>query len=123
MNTAQYSLMNFINFMYFIMCYFINSIINKHIRTAMIFYSNYLRIVKIILFVNLYYSINVSHHYLLLTVLLFNICFCFFVFRQHEICLQLRDTQNAEYLGEIYLDVTLTPQSREEREQVIIIDI
>ncbi|XP_029343015.1 multiple C2 and transmembrane domain-containing protein isoform X2 [Acyrthosiphon pisum] len=37
--------------------------------------------------------------------------------KQHEICLQLRDTQNAEYLGEIYLDVTLTPQSREEREQ------
>jgi len=38
-------------------------------------------------------------------------------------CLQLRDTQNAEYLGEIYLDVTLTPQSREEREQVIVINI
>ncbi|VVC24173.1 Hypothetical protein CINCED_3A007544 [Cinara cedri] len=38
--------------------------------------------------------------------------------KQHELCLQLRDTQNAEYLGEIYLDVTLTPQSREEREQV-----
>lgn len=41
-----------------------------------------------------------------------------FFFRQHELCLQLRDTQNAEYLGEIYLDITLTPQSREEREQV-----
>ncbi|XP_025425766.1 multiple C2 and transmembrane domain-containing protein [Sipha flava] len=37
--------------------------------------------------------------------------------KQHELCLQLRDTQNAEYLGEIFLDVTLTPQSREEREQ------
>lgn len=106
----------------FMMCYFITSIVNKHIRTAMIIYSNYSKIVKIILFVNLYYSINVSHQYLLLTVLLFNICFGFFVFRQHEICLQLRDTQNAEYLGEIYLDIILTPQSREEREQVMIID-
>lgn len=42
----------------------------------------------------------------------------FYFSRQHDLCLQLRDTQNAEYLGEIYLDVTLTPQSREEREQV-----
>lgn len=39
-------------------------------------------------------------------------------YRQHELCLQLRDTQNSEYLGELYLDVTLTPQTREEREQV-----
>jgi len=44
--------------------------------------------------------------------------FLYFI-RQHELCLQLRDTQNSEYLGELYLDVTLTPQSREEREQVI----
>lgn len=41
-----------------------------------------------------------------------------YFFRQHELCLQLRDTQNSEYLGELYLDVTLTPQSREERELV-----
>lgn len=43
----------------------------------------------------------------------------FLYYRQHELCLQLRDTQNSEYLGELYLDMTLTPQSREEREQVI----
>jgi len=48
---------------------------------------------------------------------------CYFFHRQHELCLQLRDTQNAEYLGEIFLDVTLTPQSQEEREQVIYIYI
>lgn len=41
-----------------------------------------------------------------------------FYYRQHELCLQLRDNQNSEYLGELFLDMTLTPQSREEREQV-----
>lgn len=59
--------------------------------------------------------------YLYLIYINYIIATLLFVFfhRQHELGLQLRDTQNAEYLGEIFLDITLTPQSREEREQVI----
>ncbi|XP_050443111.1 multiple C2 and transmembrane domain-containing protein isoform X2 [Adelges cooleyi] len=38
--------------------------------------------------------------------------------KQHELCLQLRDCQNTEYLGELYIDITLSSQSREEREQI-----
>ncbi|XP_050521160.1 multiple C2 and transmembrane domain-containing protein [Daktulosphaira vitifoliae] len=40
--------------------------------------------------------------------------------KQHELCLQLRDSQNTEYLGEICIDVTLSSQSREEREQSLL---